>query len=281
MTPALSSCIENLPAMPFAVSKLSAMLSDEKSSVAEMASVLRTDPGLTGNLLRIANSASFRGRMAVVSVNDAIARLGARRVHELISCDWLRRTLPRTFPLYGERPESYWLHCVGAAVFTERILASRGSPNPAAFSAGLLHDVGKIVIAVALERTMKGGAVTCAPGETLEAAERRIVGTDHAAVGHALARRWSMPDEVAATIRFHHSPAAAPEPSRRLVAAAHLANALAHAFGLGVATGGRREYQAAALDLLEISKSDLVKTANAALEQVRSLTQALVPGGFV
>ena len=141
-----------LPGVPAVVSRLGEVISNDKSSASDVARIIRTDPGLTGNLLRVVNSAVYRGRHTVVSVDDAVARLGMRHVFELASGSWFRRALPTVLPFYNARPDVFWLHSLGTAVFADRLIEKMSAPNPAFFTAGLLHHVGMLVISIVLEK---------------------------------------------------------------------------------------------------------------------------------
>jgi putative nucleotidyltransferase with HDIG domain len=262
--------IESLPAMPVAVTRLSALLVDDRSSTSQVAAVIRTDPGLTANLLRIANSAAFRGRLPTATVQDAVARLGSRRVHELLSCDWLRRTLPGALPFYGHRPESFWHHCVATAVISERLGESCALKSNALFAAGLLHDIGQIVIALAWGAARRGTPPARGSLSILEL-ERKVVGDDHASIGARLATTWRLPSEVEAAVRYHHALEQAPPAAKPVVAAVRLASAAADRFGLGICTGDDSPIDPAALSVLKLGAHDLDAIGTGCLERIRVL----------
>jgi putative nucleotidyltransferase with HDIG domain len=268
--------VRTLPAIPTTVTRLEAMLTDAKSSISDVAGVIRSDPGLTGNLLRVANSASYRGRMPTHSVQDACARLGTRLVYELLAADWLRNSCPATLPFYGRRAQDFWLHSLGTAVAAEQLASLAGLDTSAAFSGGLLHDTGELVIARAAEQQ---NIAPFARGKEPVEAEVEAVGADHAQVGHALATLWMMPPGVASAIRFHHAPELAALQDRRLASCVAVASELALSVGLGIAHVRAKPAQQH-LEMLGVDRTAVMAVADPTIAKVRKMVSALVPGGL-
>lgn len=260
-----------LPAIPATVMRISELLADDRSSMSHIAEALETDPGLTANILRIANSPIYRGRVETTLVSAACARLGTATVHELLSSAWLRSSLPESLLFYGEKASDFWQHSVAAAVFAKR-LAPRARQAPAtAFTGGLLHDVGKLVLARVAARADALALANLKPQPDVRATERVAFGTDHAQVGAQLVHRWSLPHELERALAEHHAPTV----EHPLGAVVHVASAMAHGFGFGVAGGLRRVLEPEALRLVGWDQSELGALGRGCLADIRRMTNAV------
>jgi HD-like signal output (HDOD) protein len=218
-----------LVSLPEVVVRINELVDDPTSSAEDIGRAVAQDAALTARLLTLANSAMFGMSRQVDTVGRAIAVLGTRQVRDLT----LGLSAARTFagiPNDLVSMESFWHHSVLCAV-TARQLAgecSRGRPD-SSFVAGLLHDVGQLVLFNKLPRESHAALVMSIdePNEPeLHLCEREVLGFDHAGVGGALARRWHLPSALAECIEFHHEPARA-QAHPLDVALVHIANSLA------------------------------------------------------
>jgi putative nucleotidyltransferase with HDIG domain len=277
------SRLRSLPTLSATAVRLSALARDERSSAADFEKAIRPDPALTANLLRIVNAAYFGLRARVDSVRQAVTLLGLRRTSEVAAAAALGPIIPRRLPGYEIDASSFWQHCIAVAVLSERLSAELRVRRPdLIFTAGLLHDLGKLAI---------GAFVAEASGEILlrvrqggisfASAERAALGVDHAEVGAALAEWWKLPPAVADVSRWHHAPAEAPETADRLlVDLVHVADALAHSLGMGADVGEMaRKVDAATEARLGIRSRRLEHVAGESLEQIRELERQFAPAG--
>ena len=139
--------IETIGTVPTAVAQVFGLVNDPKTTMADFERVVRPDVGLTANLLRCANSAYYRASREITSVRDAIARMGMRRVFEVAAGASFAKAVPAVLTGYGTPSASYWEHSIAVAVLADRIGREAGFTYPdLAFTAGLLHDLGKIVV---------------------------------------------------------------------------------------------------------------------------------------
>lgn len=241
----LLSRLRNLPTLPAAVTQLSRLLADENSSAADFEAVIKPDPALTANLLRLGNSAYFGRRTEISSVRQAVTALGLRRVFELAAGAGFARAVPAYLPGYRLPAADFWRHSAAVAVLAERLARRIGLTKlDFVFTAGLLHDIGKLVIGSFLEE----GFAEIRPlldgnSHTFLDAERTILQTDHTVIGELLGRHWQLPETIVQTVRWHHEPECSDAPVRQLNDLVHMANALAHSLGYGCDTGelSRRE----------------------------------------
>lgn len=201
--------LEALPTLPEAVARLTVMLQDDNATAADFEKAVRTDPVITANLLRAANSVYSQGIEPITSVRQAVARIGLRRVFEVAVGSSVRRTLPARIPGYGLNAEAFWLHCTATAVYAEALGREFNLPcRDISFTAGLLHDVGKLVICNFLAEVMPE-ASWWTFGTAAE--ERKLLGSNHCDVGREIAVRWHLPVFVADVCRWHHEPAQLPD----------------------------------------------------------------------
>ncbi len=199
------------------------------SQLDELTELIRLDPALTSRLLRMANC---QGGQPVLTVPDAFRRLGVDSLRSsLLSVDVAGISREGRDRDAMDR-NAFWRHSLGVA-FAVSTLAEKipvGVSPEAAFTCGLLHDIGKLALCHALPKSYAriAEAVRSRRGNFSEC-ERRVVGTDHSVFGRRLADHWSLPRAVQDTIWLHHQPVEAIPPAlpnRKLVAAVGLANTL-------------------------------------------------------
>ncbi|HJQ83555.1 MAG TPA: HDOD domain-containing protein [Candidatus Binatia bacterium] len=200
---------KNLPTIPTVLAKILQLVDAESSSGKELIAVIERDQALTGKMLRLANSAFFGQTRRVATIPRAVVLLGFSTVRNLALgvkvWDALGAGVARS------RLEELWSHTVAVAVAT-KALAGRlraGDPDEA-FTAGLLHDVGRLVLAMRFRDEYwraVGGASEAGEVEGLEAAN---LGVDHAEVGGWILEAWSLPPTIVEAVRHHHETASRP-----------------------------------------------------------------------
>ncbi len=220
MNEALRSRIAQLPPLPQAVLALQATLQDESASVADCALRIRQDPALTARLLRLANSAFYGVPGRVTGIDDAVQLIGLRSLRLLA----MTAAVTLQFSVGSSRArwlDRFWRHALAVAHLAQGLAELRGQPVERAYIAGLLHDIGWLVLA-----TRTGADPDADPD-----ADR--AGDDHAAAGAAVARHWHLPTAVAEAIAGHHAPAGGASSATSLEDIVHVADALAHGHGFG------------------------------------------------
>lgn len=225
--------IDAIGTVPTAVAQIFGLINNPKTTMSDFERVVRPDVGLTANLLRCANSAYYRGSREITSVKDAISRMGMRRVFEVAAGASFAKAVPSVLTGYGTSAVNYWEHSVAVAVLADRLGREAGFTYPdLAFTAGLLHDLGKIVVATWLDtntslRVPEGGLVN------LEL-EHELIGANHAEFGEALCQKWNLPKDIGGAARWHHTPGDAPSATLRYLATVVLvADEAAHRAGFG------------------------------------------------
>ena len=200
--------VKSVPSLPAVVVKLREYLDDPEVNFTSLARVIELDPGLTANVLQLANSAYFGWRGSISSVRDAISRLGTSRIFQMVLCMSVAPLVRRPVKGYGLSAEQLWDHSVAVAICSEQLaLRLQLSCAGQAFTTGLLHDLGKIVLGTFVEIDDEPiREIVELDQLSFDQAERMVLGIDHAEVGAHLLRAWNLPDDVVAAARWHHDP---------------------------------------------------------------------------
>lgn len=229
----------DLPSVPATLARIIQITNSPDASAEKVASVVMLDQSLATKVLRIANSAFYGRRVRAETISDAVVTLGFTSIRNLAaSASVVDALFPKQmFP--GFSWEDMWTHSVACAVGSEVIYSamSRSSSSEAAFVAGLLHDVGKLILARALPERFRQVVEACREYNfTMAQAERNLLSTDHAKIGGELAQGWQFPDKLSDGIAYHHCPqdACEHEDIARAVGAANLlAKRLSKSYILG------------------------------------------------
>lgn len=194
-----------LPPSPGSLMRISNLLRDYNASTRKITEAINYEPILVARILRLANSPIYSLERNVTSVQTAIDTVGTKAIYDIVLMGLASATFSkeiRNSPL----AQKIWEHSLAVAMIARDIsqtLGMRGTEE--AFTCGLLHDLGKIIL---LSNDLEGYsaiAVDCEESELLNN-ETQCFGFNHAEVGSLVARRWGLPDEVCYTILHHHNP---------------------------------------------------------------------------
>ena len=202
----ISAHSAHLPPAPRVLGRLLAAIGDGNSSLQFIAELVRVEPVLGGQLLRVANSALFGFRVPAASVEEAVLRIGMREVQRIVGLAATARLFLADLAVYGTTADALWENAVLTAMAMEGLAERTGNDPAMAYTAGLLRSVGKMVLA----RHAAGlpAVRPLAPGgETLPEWERSLFGTTHAEVGATLCDTWRLPRAIGLAIRDHLQPA--------------------------------------------------------------------------
>jgi putative nucleotidyltransferase with HDIG domain len=209
----------DLPLLPEAASRVVALCEDPNADVRDVQRALEADPSLASNFLRIANSALYAGREPVVSLRQAISRLGLETARAIAIAE---STRGRVFSVAGHeaRVRAIWRHSVVAAAFAREVARTLRRNVEGAFLCALLHDVGRPIVLQSLVDAPRALVREPLSDETIEAMMDEL----HAGVGARLAKAWRLADWTASALEHHHEPdRAAPfEDEARIVRLADL-----------------------------------------------------------
>jgi HD-like signal output (HDOD) protein len=200
--------IESLPPMPRIVEKARQILEDPRSNLKDLATLIETDQALAIKVLRLSNSAYYSRINAASSIQEAAVVLGMKVLGELLTVACTSKLLGRSLKGYNLPAETMWCHSLSVAVGA-RLLAKRKHPDLAneAFSAGLVHDAGKLILdKYILDRQDAFASFLADGNETFLNAEKEILGFDHAEIAARVCQKWSFPKPIYAAIEYHHKP---------------------------------------------------------------------------
>lgn len=231
--------LRTIPRLPVAAVDCLRMLQDPEVAVEAIVPKIAHDPGLTAALLRVANSAAFAGYGECTTLRNALVRLGNERVRQVLVRAGLGPGGSRAIDGYGlaagELLEHSMLVARGVVTLSKLLHVE---PPAEAFTAGLLHNVGKLVMGTYLE--VDGTAIShLAHAEHLsfDEAERMVLGIDHAEVGAELLKCWELPESIIAAVRWHHLPEHCSQP-RLAAQLIHLSDSSVIREGVGAGVDG-------------------------------------------
>ncbi len=208
--------------------KLLVLFKQPSPDLDEVVKLMSRDPSLTTEVMKLCNSARFRGEQLVANMSEATARLGFSEVSRVIMMTSATRTLSLANVESVLEVELLCRHSIATGVAAGVIAKTAGESADSAFIAGLLHDVGKIALASAHGVRYKTLARQVQiQGGSLSGAEKKSLGFDHSEVGSRLLERWGFPPDVVTAVRHHHHVAEAGS-SERLTATVVMGDKIAN-----------------------------------------------------
>lgn len=192
-----------VPPLPGAHARALALLLDSDAGLSEVAAIIEADPGLTAAMLRAANSAASAANTPIVRVADALVRIGFRNARSLVVAALLR-SQAGSLDGAGIDLSAFWDHLLATGLIAVAA-APPGDGRAAAFTAGMLHDIGRLAMAAVAPVEYYRVAELARQGISTIEAEREVFGTDHLETGLVAAGSWSLPDELTAAITSHHT----------------------------------------------------------------------------
>lgn len=200
--------LKELPAMPQVVLEAREIMGNEDSGIEDVIKVLETDQAITTKILKAANSAYYGRIGKIATIQQASVVLGFKTIAELITLASSSSLLDRVLRGYGLGADALWRHSLSVAIGS-RIIADRKRPDLAetSFSAGLIHDAGKLVLDQYVmekkgefEEIMNHGQVS------FMEAEEHIFGFNHAEIGFDVCNHWKIPEDISIAVKHHHAP---------------------------------------------------------------------------
>jgi len=260
--------IRNLPTPPIVFEQIQKAINNPDTSVNDIAGILSEDPAMSVKVLKLTNSAFYGLSREIDSVKHAVMIIGLEAVKNLV----LSASVLNMFKANDsnkEYHEKFWRHSLATA-FAARLIDGRlkggeiFNPDPA-FSAGLIHDIGKMVICCFMPREHKAVMeyFQSYPEVTEMEAEIATLGFDHSQLGRQLAINWKLPTRLADAIGFHHQPQT-PNLSEDFSILINFADYVSY-IGLPAEVGPKkvREMNQATIDFFGVEQSDIeeLKTA--------------------
>ena len=208
----LVSEVNKLVSLPDIYYRLESAIESPSSTVDDFAKLLGSDPDLCARLLSLANSAFYSFPAKIETIDRAISTIGLRQIRELV----LVTTVLKMFtgiPIKAVNMGSFWEHSVAVGVFAKSIAQYAGLPQSERYYiAGLLHDIGRLVLYIKLPDLMNDLLAQCeSDQQLLYVMEQEQLSYTHAEVGGRLLERWKVPQSIYEPVQYHHRPAEALE----------------------------------------------------------------------
>jgi putative nucleotidyltransferase with HDIG domain len=272
----IGAIIHAFPSMPGAALKLLNLADAPGATVQQIEDALRQDPGLTANLLKLANSAYFGIPSKIGSVRQAVMLLGLKRGVQMVVAACASAVIDRGVPGYDLPAGELWRHSLAVSVAAKGLAAELKLPAAdEIFTAGLLHDVGKLILGQFVQEDYAEIQRALAQGLTFEAAEAAVLGIDHAEIGARVLAQWSLPENIVHAVRWHHAPEKFGSMDIMLDVV-HVANMLCLMIGIGVGREGLlHEPSPVVTRRLGLEPPHLEKVASQTLQWVSELSQAM------
>lgn len=241
----LTMKVEHIPELPQVALRVSRMMEDPNTSAHQLAEVIRLDPNMTGQVLRLCNSAAYGLSRKVETVKDAVALLGFKTLKSLVYTVISHSALNRNVQGYQTDKGSLWINSLTCATYAKFLAENFIEVDPElAFTGGLLRDIGKIILGEYVGANyQKIEALAVEQQLDFVQAEEKVIGYSHTAVGMEVARKWNLPEKLIKVIGYHHKPSEllknADNPvDFQLVTTIHLADVLTMIVGTGMGTDG-------------------------------------------
>jgi len=223
--------LTGLPSLPSLYVEIMEELGREDSDLDKIGAIISRDLGITAKVLQIVNSPFFGLMQEVQSPARAVGLLGLDMVRAMVLSAGAFASFEKV-SAPGFSMEDLWEHGMQTAGFAKCIAQAHGSPlkvEDAAFIAGLMHDIGKLVVAANRPEAYEGVLAHLAEqGGAFHAAEMAVYHTDHAALGGYLLGLWGIPDEVLQAVAFHHAPRRGRDKGVTALTLVHVANAFSN-----------------------------------------------------
>ena len=227
--------VSRLATLPEVTTRILETIDDPDATADALEDLIAGDPVLSARVLKVVNSAFYGSPATVDTIKQAVVMLGLGGVKNIALAASFAKLFGGRQTIGKMDPQGPWLHSTAVAATAKLISRHTGGDGNALFLAGLLHDVGTLMLMQVKRsdfiRLLQ--ATESDEGETYSSAELRIFGATHEEVGAALCRKWNFPQSIQDSISFHHNPGALEGEAQRNALVVGLADRLAAEAGIG------------------------------------------------
>ncbi len=268
--------VGDLPPMPQVVHKAREVMAKPDSSFKDLAVVIIADQAIAAKVLKLSNSALYGLSGRVSSIQHASVVLGQKTLAEILTLACFSKLMGKTLKGYGLEAGQLWQHSL-AVGFGARLVAKKKHPvlTDDAFSAGLIHDAGKLVLdKYILERRKDIEQFMANGGESFLAAEKEIFGFDHAEIAAEVCKAWKVPEHLTTAISCHHCPYRSKDNPLGYII--HVADAIAMKSGLGARPDAlSHEIDSRVTGFLGLEKQDIDSAVAGVTSSVQNIMEEL------
>lgn len=237
--------VDHLPELPQVAMRVGRMMEDPNTNANQLAEIIRLDANMTGQVLRLCNSAAYGLPRKIATAREAVALMGFKALKSLIYTVISHTALNRDVKGYNLEQGALWVNALTCAVYAKYLAEQHKDVDPELiFTGGLLRDVGKIVLGEYVG-TSYNDIEALAIKEQIDfvEAEERVLGFNHMMVGTRVAEKWNLPEKLVKVIRYHHKPSLmfdqdASEADIKMVTLVHLADVFTMMLGAGIGSDG-------------------------------------------
>ena len=278
------AAIKNTPLIPVSTAQLVNICNDPEHCLKDIVQIVKHDAALTANILRVVNTAAFSRSKSIETIDRAVSLLGADIIVGMALSEAAGPIFEKELAGYGGLRNDLWRHDLRTAIASKKIAEkSAGKINTdIAFTAGLLHDLGKAIMSDFLQGTIEKILASIDNGEYADypTAEKEIIGIDHGHIGYLMVSRWNLPKPILAAVRYHHEPSAAELEMRPLVYAVHLGDLIAMMGGGGTGADNLHcSLDADYINYIKLSEEDFATLILDVEEEYNTLKSTLFDQG--
>jgi len=256
---ALVNEVREMPPLPQSIIQILEIVNNDKSSSQELAKVFERDPTLAVNILKLANLPVYGFTSRISTINHAIVCLGLKMVKSIALTSCTHEMLNKEIPAYSLGEGMLWQHAISCATCA-RIIAQRigYKDNEEAYIAGLLLDIGKIILSGFAEDEFNQVSERAEKNKIpFNIAEQEVLGFGHPQVGGRIIKKWNLPSALVEAVQYHHQPNNT-KTHKTLTNIVHLADAISCMLGIGLGCDGLMyEFEENTLGVLGLNKEDV------------------------
>lgn len=233
--------LDQLPPLPEVASKVINMVSNPDVSFKLVAQELSKNQAMTTNILKLCNSAFFSKGKEITSIDRAIVTIGLKEVKDIVLLVAAKPVLDKPVIGYDLAQGDLWKQGLAVATMSRdiAILKKRKDLSDVVFTGGIIHNVGKVVIALYVQQAFKQILELVQTNNIpFHIAEKEVMGYNHQEVGEKILLKWNFPPILRSIVRYYQDPSSAPPDHMFEVSVVHVANAICLMGGVGIGNDG-------------------------------------------
>ncbi len=253
--------VREMPSLPNILMQIMTLVEEPDSTVTDLEKVILKDQALTSKVLQLANSTHYGYSRRISTISEATVLLGFQTIKSIALASSVNKMLVKELPGYGLKKDMLWEQsqsCAIIARFMAKKLKLRNINPEQAYIAGLLRDIGKVILNYYVTNEFYQIIDLAQSGKkTFLEAEKEVLGFDHGQIGAKIAEKWNFPVDLVEAIAYHHMPQESKN-NPTLVSIVHVADTIVMTLGIGLGIDGLNyNFSSYALDTLNIDNQDI------------------------